>query len=180
MQQQVAITSQRPHSRHSGGTISCLHPLVCLLCNRKWWHSHKSYSIYWLYPIPEALLVDPHHIVCLWSGHILVPSIMLQTFHLQIVPHVWGISYTTYGHGKHWHSGHHWHSALVAVVSTGTVVIIGTAFWWPWSTLTQWSSLTQCLVAMFTIATVVMTGSVLVAMVNIASVVIIGTVFWWL
>ena len=33
---------------------------------------------------------------------------------------------------------------LVVMVNTGTVVIIGTVFWRPWSTLAQWTSLAQC------------------------------------
>ena len=65
------------------------------------------------------------------------------------------------GHGQHWHSGHHWHSVLVVhgqdwhtghhshsvsvvMVNIGTVVIIGTVFWWSWTTLAQWTSWTQC------------------------------------
>ena len=72
------------------------------------------------------------------------------------------------------------HSVLVAMVNIGTVDIIGTVFWWPWSTLAQWSSLAECY------------GgcdqhwhsghhwcSVLVNMDNIGTVDIIGTVFWW-
>ena len=67
------------------------------------------------------------------------------------------------GHGQHWHNDHHWHSVLVAMVNIGTVDIIGTVFWWPWSTLAQWSSLAEC---------------VMVAVINIDTVVIIGAVFW--
>ena len=72
------------------------------------------------------------------------------------------------------------HSVLVVMVNIGTVVIIGTVFWWSWTTLAQWTSETQCF------------GghgqqwhsghhwhSVLVVMVNIGTVLIIGTVLWW-
>ena len=48
------------------------------------------------------------------------------------------------GHGEHWHNGHHWHSAFVVMVNIGTMIIIGTVFWWPWSTLAQWLSLAEC------------------------------------
>ena len=56
-----------------------------------------------------------------------MPSITIQTFHLEITPHVMVLI-----------------TPHVAMVNIGTVVIIGTVFWWPWSTLAQWSSLAEC------------------------------------
>ena len=57
--------------------------------------------------------------------------------------------------------------------------IFSTVFWWPWSTLAQWTSLAQCFGG---------PGqhwhsghhwqSVMVAVINIDTVVIIGAVFW--
>ena len=64
--------------------------------------------------------------------------------------------------------------------SAGTVVIIGTVFWWSWTTLVQWSSLAQCFGG---------PGqhwysghhwhSALVTLLDIGTMDIIGTVFWW-
>ena len=71
-------------------------------------------------------------------------------------------------------------SVLVVMDNIDTVNIIGTVFWWTWTTLAQWTLLAQCF------------GGhdqhwysghhwhgVLVAKDNMGTVGILGTVFWW-
>ena len=57
-------------------------------------------------------IIYPYHLVCPWSGQVPMPSITIQTFHLEITPHVMVLI-----------------TPHVAMVNIGTVVIIGTVFW---------------------------------------------------